>query len=1245
MSQKILVDKRGLQAYHKILKEDMLKVSSDLITELTDAKGVFQEIESTRQANENRRTINEGNRVSAEDKRVESEKTRVANEESRVKAEQERVNNYNSITTDEESRKTVERNRVTAEQNRVQNENTRISQENSRVQVEKNRVQEHNNRMKSIDNSLKELGALKTELINNVDEKIEEIDNAKESLSSTVSEKIEEINNTKNSVINDINSKIIEVDLAEQQRQQEHQAREEFLNSFESQLEHIENKNVEQDNRLDSIDAINRRQDILNNALLNENNDKRIILEEDTHNISLDYAKDGVLEINKLTGETLVNVCNQKDPVAITKSYTVENSGNHVALQGEYDGKCRPVIHGNTLVNLVSKLRTSSNITFANGYIENISEGRDTSWTFDSSLFKANSKYTVIYNIMINTLDCPVTLINTLNMGRKVIQQGFVGSEAYTFSTTDTLGEIQGWVDNTTSSGNFKFSLMIFEGDLTQTPHLIPTEYVEGLKSSFENQLITDESDPNFGKYKVEYKVTGKNLFNKSTVTKNTKVSNATGELVANTDTSSSDFIRIKGQTNYYFYYGSSYLAREIAFYDSNKKYISGLVASYVVNFTSPLNAYYVRVTVSTSQLDVVQLEEGTIATSYEPHKSFTKTFYLNSPLLEEDTIEDVNGKATHVHRCSKVVLNGSEDWKGFDIVNGYGRCYITSHTPNKLPSLSISDLAEPVANLYNATAKCAVYLPSSRGLYIGIRDIVSLEDFKQWLQSNNVTVVYQLATPIYETINEESILCDSYTNGHLDFDSVVPVEKVTFKNIGFAMKYLYPSTAYKVQFESDNVGICNLNLGGCSLANQPIVKGNNSFSINTLNSLTTNTLNTSGIGFNASNISVEEKKKEFDYFEGMKSSFEDKANEDGKYEVNVKVVGKNKFDGQLELGTIDFYTGENGINDKSIRCKNYIKIRNTSKYILSGSSANDIGIRFYDENKKYLGRVVGANNKAFLCLPNSVYMRFSILNGLLNDNIQIEEGTVATPYEPYKESTSTILLNSPLLEGDEIKVVDGKLCHVHNYEGKVLDGSGDEGWSLWVSPNTSVYNYIYTGIVYTPNYLSNVSLKLITWNGVSRFNYISTNILNVADFRTWLQANPIKIVYKLATPIIEPLESELPNLVLECFENGTFTVDTALPVTSNISYTGQIPSVKSIVATNEVQDDLINISLCATDEMFMMLEPILEAMPQITVNERMMSKMVDMYVAMVMRGLKAIEEVPARYREEVKKVLAQLEK
>lgn len=80
---------------------------------------------------------------------------------------------------------------------------------------------------------------------------------------------------------------------------------------------------------------------------------------------------------------------------------------------------------------------------------------------------------------------------------------------------------------------------------------------------------------------------------------------------------------------------------------------------------------------------------------------------------------------------------------------------------------------------------------------------------------------------------------------------------------------------------------------------------------------------------------------------------------------------------------------------------------------------------------------------------------------------------------------------------------------------------------------------------------------------------------------------------------------------------------------------------IEQLEKVNSYQDELINISLLATDEMYMMIEPLLEVAQ---VNEGRSSKMVDMYVAMVMRGLKSIEEVPLRYREEVRKILEALE-
>lgn len=92
---------------------------------------------------------------------------------------------------------------------------------------------------------------------------------------------------------------------------------------------------------------------------------------------------------------------------------------------------------------------------------------------------------------------------------------------------------------------------------------------------------------------------------------------------------------------------------------------------------------------------------------------------------------------------------------------------------------------------------------------------------------------------------------------------------------------------------------------------------------------------------------------------------------------------------------------------------------------------------------------------------------------------------------------------------------------------------------------------------------------------------------------------------------------------------------------------------VTQLTEQNMMQDELINVTMMATDEVFTLLEPLLNPNPKplsIQSTFRIARKevkqpMVDLYVAMVIRGLKDIEDVPARYREQVKEILAALEK
>lgn len=84
---------------------------------------------------------------------------------------------------------------------------------------------------------------------------------------------------------------------------------------------------------------------------------------------------------------------------------------------------------------------------------------------------------------------------------------------------------------------------------------------------------------------------------------------------------------------------------------------------------------------------------------------------------------------------------------------------------------------------------------------------------------------------------------------------------------------------------------------------------------------------------------------------------------------------------------------------------------------------------------------------------------------------------------------------------------------------------------------------------------------------------------------------------------------------------------------------------IEELKEVNNIQDILIDTTMLATDEIFTMIEPILDVVPQNISLEKGVSKMVDMYVCMVQRGLKTIEQIPIRYREEVRRILEELEK
>lgn len=134
-------------------------------------------------------------------------------------------------------------------------------------------------------------------------------------------------------------------------------------------------------------------------------------------------------------------------------------------------------------------------------------------------------------------------------------------------------------------------------------------------------------------------------------------------------------------------------------------------------------------------------------------------------------------------------------------------------------------------------------------------------------------------------------------------------------------------------------------------------------------------------------------------YFEGMQS-------------VKMPVLtttGKNLIDGELELGSINATTGNNVVASSCIRSKDFIVVKPNTRYVFS----NDLGysqfVIQYDANKNVVST---GSHTSFTTEQTTRYIKFRTASSLNETNVnvkyQLEEGSIATSYEPYKSNILT---------------------------------------------------------------------------------------------------------------------------------------------------------------------------------------------------------------------------------------------
>lgn len=724
--------------------------------------------EAKRRTTEQGRVLAENTRVSNEGTRETNEETRQTNETHRVEAETQRQNRYNSFILEaeanasnfenytnsakvkEEERKSNELNRKSQEDRRVSNEVERISNENARkaneVAREKNETSRQyvfENKVNEVDSRISELNTTKDNFISNintkVDTKISEIDNAKSDMTNTVASKV-----------NEVESRFNALTASQQQDAEVIDARVDF-------------KGVAFDSLKERIDYTDK--------LLRDSTVSTVTTESDF--TTVEATSNGYFEDMKLKGKTLVNIYPKATP-----SLSVADRDN-----------------------------PKYNVTKKEGYIKVTgSDLEATSYRYvnmgrvNFEMFKPNTTYTVIFTKLKGV---PRITLQNGNSQHPIVKGGSVNAQdnklVYTFVTTETLVKSEQilylWIDpKSTTIDVVAENPMIFEGDLTANP---PSRYVKGLKS------VGDGVD------EISVESVNENLFttSKIVVQDNLPISyEPTPDGIRVSSDNALGFgvnLKLKAGNTYYFsgkssniinvrLYRKGGIAWEDVIFEIAKEEVNcaNFSKSYVCTQDAEVYFRFWKNAGASTITDVTVSKKPHTNPIRGEHDKKRLLYYneetqtWEKPILREwDSIEKhSDGKYYYHKRSGTKVLNGSENWNNdtnsstmspatyrqsiqFDAIDIPSASFNTKTSPNIISDLLPTVIFGDVYS-YNHIG-ISISGTDSIGTHIIINNnFIDVTELKQWLQANNLTLVYQLAQEkVYECTNIDLITYNGETN------------------------------------------------------------------------------------------------------------------------------------------------------------------------------------------------------------------------------------------------------------------------------------------------------------------------------------------------------------------------------------------------------------------------------------------------------------------------------------------------
>ena len=237
----------------------------------------------------------------------------------------------------------------------------------------------------------------------------------------------------------------------------------------------------------------------------------------------------------------------------------------------------------------------------------------------------------------------------------------------------------------------------------------------------------------------------GKNLFDKDNQTiKNDYAKDGSGNEIVNIGGNyTTSYTLVEPNTTYTISSALTSTVSRIYYYTKEKVWISRsdniVNSSNKYTFTTPNNCYYLQFQNVINFSTHIQIEKGSIVTSYEPYK---KDLFIK-------------------RNIGKVVLDGNENYTQRNTGDGSTTIsfnlsnFVMPYGNNKYCNYFSYSQNSQDGNEGYGTASDVIYFEIKRNRLSSIDTI----GFKDWLSTHNTIIYYVLENPIYETITDKELI------------------------------------------------------------------------------------------------------------------------------------------------------------------------------------------------------------------------------------------------------------------------------------------------------------------------------------------------------------------------------------------------------------------------------------------------------------------------------------------------------